>query len=265
MHGLFLSLLVTGAFLTLLPAVRAAARRLRLGAEMQRKAVHVGTGFASLSFPWLFPSPLWFFICMGMMLALLLAMRAASPLRRFARALHGVERRSLGDVGFLLAVILLYLLAREQWLLYVLPLLVLTISDALAALVGERRGRHRYAAPGGEKSWEGTAACAASAFALALPFLWLAGLPFALALPVALALALAAAIVEGLAWNGLDNLLLPLALHLLLAGPLDPQSLSATAALSVLLFTAALAAVLAAVTIRARSRSRLPCIVEASP
>ncbi|MFP3942564.1 MAG: diacylglycerol/polyprenol kinase family protein [Alphaproteobacteria bacterium] len=219
MHGLWASMLVVAGFLLMLRTVGKISRRLGSGPETKRKAVHLGTGLVSLSFPWLFPSPLWFLAAMGSMLGVLMTLRLLPSQQRRDAVLHGVERQSLGDVCFLVSIVVLYFLSRGEPVLYVIPLAVMTLSDALAAMVGTRHGRRAYPTHDGVKSWEGTAVCLGSAFVVTLSLLWsLAGLPFIPALLIALNLAAVAAIVEGISWNGLDNLLLPLTIYFLLDG-----------------------------------------------
>lgn len=225
MHGFWASLLVVAGFFLMLMAADRISRRLGAGPETRRKAVHIGTGLVSLSFPWLFPSALWFLVAMGSMLAALMAIRLLPSQRRRGAVLHGVERQSLGDVWFLVSIVTLYFLSQGEPVLYIIPLAVMTLSDALAAMVGTRHGRRAYPTHDGVKSWEGTAVCLGSAFVVILSLLWsFAGLPLLPALLIALNLAAVAAIVEGISWNGLDNLLLPLTIHVLLAGFLDLQA-----------------------------------------
>lgn len=133
---------------------------------------------------------------------------------------------SLGTVYFALSITILFILLwRPRGPLDHGPIaaagaMAMTIGDALAALVGERFGRHRYRVLNSTRSWEGTLAMfLGSAFAILLVLLLLPGSaisPFALvptpqqALAAALAGAAAAAAVEAVSPHGLDNLSVPL-------------------------------------------------------
>jgi CDP-diglyceride synthetase len=90
-------------------------------------------------------------------------------------------------------------------------MLVLSVSDTLAALVGQALGRHAYRPFGELKTVEGSVAFLASAFVCVLVCLlhW-APLAVAECLVCALAVALVATGVEGISVLGSDNLTVPL-------------------------------------------------------
>ena len=154
----------------------------------------------------------------GLTLGVLLALRRVEPLRlRFGAVLGNVTRCSHGEMYFALGVTALFCMARHSLLLYSVPLLILTFADAMAALVGQRFGRHRYRSLACAKSLEGSAAffiCAACSTAGLLVLI--AALPVPHAVLIAVALALVLTVVEALAWRGLDNLFLPLSAYWLL-------------------------------------------------
>jgi phytol kinase len=66
------------------------------------------------------------------------------------------ERRSLGEVYFPAAVAVLFCLSHQTPLLFCIPILMLTLADAVAALIGVRYGRLRYQTLEGQKSAEGS-------------------------------------------------------------------------------------------------------------
>ena len=204
----------------------------RLGAEVLRKIVHVGLGMTCLVFPWVFSSVFELAALFVGVLALLLAVRSVPRLRtKYGGGLYGVKRDSVGDLLFGLSVVLLFAYARDVPALYVLPLLILTLSDSAAALAGVRFGRHAFQVPAGSKSWEGALAFCAVTVLLSLFVLGLltdAG-P-ARIVCIALLLGLVGCLVEAVSWHGLDNLFVPLGMHLLLGGLLEksPQSLALT-------------------------------------
>jgi phytol kinase len=132
----------------------------------------------------------------------------------------GVERAGeiyIGPIYFPLAVLTLFALARSNVLLYLVPLLVLTFADAVAALVGVRYGKLKYEATGGRKSVEGSTAFFLAAFFSAhVPLLLASDLGRAETLLIGITFGLLLTMVEAVAWSGLDNLFLPLVGYLLL-------------------------------------------------
>jgi phytol kinase len=139
--------------------------------------------------------------------------------RRFLAALDnhvggvidGVGRRSVGEFLFPISVAVVFTLSRGDRVGYLAPILVLTLADAAAAVVGRRYGMCRYATPGGCKSLEGSLAFAAVAFASTHLTLLLAGNTGRVeSVLLALVVALVLTLVEALVTGGWDNLLVPL-------------------------------------------------------
>lgn len=195
----------------------------RLGPESSRKAVHVGLGVACLSFPWVFHALWELGILFAGVLCLLLAVRYVPVLRlKLGGGLYGVHRDSIGDLLFGLSVVLLFAYARSSPALYVLPLLILTLSDSAAALAGVRFGRHVFAVPSGKKSWEGAFAFCIVTVLLSMGVLaGITDLDPARIICISLLLGLVGCMVEAVSWHGLDNLFVPLGMHLLLSGLLE--------------------------------------------
>ena len=52
--------------------------------------------------------------------------------RRFGSVLHDCDRRSMGEVYFALSIAALMLITSSNPLLYVIPILILTLADAAA-------------------------------------------------------------------------------------------------------------------------------------
>ena len=180
--------------------------------ELSRKLVQLGMGIVCLPFPWLFSSvwPVW--ILAGLALAGLAVLRWISALRRpLGSVLHNVERSSLGEFYFPLGVATVFSLAEGQWLLFCIPVALLTFADAAGALIGRRWGRHRFPTLEGTKSVEGSAAVGlVSAACVALPLAW-SGYPWLNVVLIAAVMGLFGLLLEAIAWRGLDNVFLPLA------------------------------------------------------
>ena len=186
--------------------VRRAARP-----EVVRKTLHGLMGGVALTFPYVFAACWPVAVLAGVSLALMLAVRWAPPLRRrVGPVLYGVGRRSYGEVCFPVAVCALFALSGGGGPSYTIPLLLLTLADPAAALVGSRRGRLRYATLDGFKSGEGSLAFFLVAVPCVLVPLLLADVSLAAAALAALVIGGALTFVEAASWRGLDNLLVPL-------------------------------------------------------
>ncbi|MGO8670807.1 MAG: diacylglycerol/polyprenol kinase family protein [Capsulimonadaceae bacterium] len=211
-------LLVLGILGGLILGVRAIRQRRQLDAEMSRKLVHIGMGVTTLSFPWIFRSP-WPVLVLTVlsMLVMVALKRSARLAAEFGSVLGGVERASLGDVTFPLAVGTLFVVSKGDPILFCVPMLILTFGDAVAALIGVRYGQNRYAGEDGMKSFEGSTAFFAVAFlCVHVPLLLGTGTGRAPCLLIGVTIALMAMLLEAIAWSGLDNLFVPLGAYVLL-------------------------------------------------
>jgi hypothetical protein len=122
-----------------------------------------------------------------------------------------VERRSLGDVYYVLAILLLFLALRHRPVFYLIAVLVLVISDTLAALLGAAYGRWTYAVEADRRSLEGsTVFFLATLLAVHLPLLLLTGIDRAASVLIGLQLALLVTCFEAISLGGIDNLVVPL-------------------------------------------------------
>lgn len=202
----------------LILGMKSLAARYAVHPEMSRKLVHIVMGLVTLSFPWLFAEAWPVLLLSILAIAALAALRFLPALQgRFGQVLHGVERKSWGEIYFPLAVALLFLLADGRQLFYVIPLLTLTLADAVAALVGVRYGEHRYATSEGSKSAEGSLAFFVVAFLSAyVPLLLLSPSGRSEALLISLVLGILVMLFEAIAVGGLDNLFIPLGCYALL-------------------------------------------------
>jgi phytol kinase len=151
--------------------------------------------------------------------------RLLTPFRNLGSVIGGVARFSLGEVYFPLAVAVLFLLSLAETdaapghrlMLYCIPILLLTLADAAAALIGISYGRLRYHTVDGAKSAEGSVAFFICAFFVVhVPLLLCTDTGRTETLLIAVLLAWLATMFEAIAWRGLDNLVLPLISFLLL-------------------------------------------------
>jgi phytol kinase len=217
--GLVVSYLYAGGLLALAEFIR---RRYGYPHDFTRKLVHIGAGMWIFGVLALFDN--WY---IGIIpFASFIALNWISYRYRLFSSVDANDS-SPGTIYFAISVTLLFLAfwrptgAIDRAPLAAAGVMAMTWGDALAAVVGKRWGRHRYAVAGhGSRSYEGSLAMfVASTLAMALTLLLLPGSalsPGAVALSagaVLLAALLAAAtatLAEGLSPAGTDNLSVPL-------------------------------------------------------
>jgi phytol kinase len=205
--------------------------------EIVRKLFHLGGGLLGLSFPWLFKS-------ITPVLGLATALAIIFVLLRVIPELHngpgqvlaGVKRKSVGEFCFLLSICLLFWQAKGNMILYGVPLLILTVADTFAALMGAEYGKQHFRAWKGRKSVEGSATFFLAAFfCVHVPVLLFTEIPRLECLLIAVNLALMVMMAEAAAWWGLDNLIIPAVSFMLLKEFLPMQALQLAEHLAFLL------------------------------
>jgi phytol kinase len=185
-------------------------RKKWLRGEFGRKFVHIIVGSFVAFWPFFMT---WTEIRL-LSIAFLIVVVISSKLKIF-RAIHTVQRPTYGEIFFALVVGALTLVTHSKGV-YAASLLQMSLADGLAAVVGTRLGRgNTYHVFSHAKSIAGTLTFIIVSFALlvgysifsvhSLPILW------------AVFGSLGAAALENVAPLGLDNLLVPLFIGLLLA------------------------------------------------
>ncbi|MEM8942853.1 MAG: hypothetical protein AAGC91_11925, partial [Pseudomonadota bacterium] len=209
---------VLSAFATLVLGLALSVRGHPRHPETLRKCVHVAMGLITLTFPWVFSQPWPVWLMAGLALIGMLGLRS----RPFAssaasRVLHGVDRDSFGDLLFPISVAVLFSFTHEHLTFYVIAILVLTLADATAALVGLRYGTVRIKTGGAGKSLEGGVAFfVVTFFAVHVPLLLGTSMGRSECLLIACTLALLVSLAELISTRGFDNLVVPLGCFALL-------------------------------------------------
>ncbi len=231
------------------------AKLIKVDAEVQRKLIHISLGLYCLTFPYVF-SQAWEVIATCALAVGLFMLARGSMRKSLGGGLHAVERTSYGELLFAVSVALLFWLKDGHFIsttmhhkpppgqiLYILPILILTLCDAASALIGSRYGRRVFQIEEGKKSVEGVVVFAVTAWLLSLiAFLLLTDIGRGEAVLLAFITAVFGALLEAASWRGLDNLFIPLGLYFLLSNLIyaGASGLSALAGVFLLLLIALL-------------------------
>jgi len=201
-----------------LPLIRSLVLRTGASAETARKSVHVAMGLGCVAFPWVFDRPLPVWILTAIVTVLLGVLRVVPSLRSgMGSALHGIKRLSYGEILFAPAVAAVFHGSQGRPILHVIPIAILTISDAACALAGTRWGKRSYGCGEGFKTVEGSLMFLVTAFLCVFPPLYFSGETDMLrAFWIALILATLAMMAEGTSDRGFDNLVVPVGCYFVL-------------------------------------------------
>jgi phytol kinase len=185
-------------------------RKHEVHTELSRKFIHVSVGSFVAFWPYLLS---WRQIQI-LSVAFLVGVSVSKYLHIF-QAIHSIQRPTWGEVFFAIAVGAVTFITHDR-AIYAAALLQMSLADGMAAIVGTHYGnRQKYLVFGTPKSLLGTLTFFIVSFVVLLGFshfhhthlsvTWIAGV------------AAAAGIIENLAIRGLDNLLVPITVALLLA------------------------------------------------
>ena len=174
--------------------------------EWTRKTAHIGAGILALPFPWMFSSVWPVIILCG---SFLLIMVISKFLHLF-QGVHGVERKSFGAFVFPMIIVLIFVLAEKNPLHYSIPIAVLSLSDAIAALIGKKYGQYTYHTLGESRSIEGSTAFLLPTFLIVhIPLLLLTETGRIECVLMATGCAILVTAFEMISVKGLDNIFIP--------------------------------------------------------
>jgi phytol kinase len=176
--------------------------------EIVRKIVHIGTGNVILIAWWL-DIPASVGITASILASAITLLSYRLPI---LPGINSVGRQSLGtffySVSFGILVAWFWYLQQPQYA--ALGILVMTWGDGLAALIGQRFGKHKYKVFGTEKSWEGSLTMMFVSYVVSSLILvgtqgnsWQTWV-------ISLIVAVIATALEAVSFLGIDNLTVPL-------------------------------------------------------
>lgn len=176
--------------------------------EKVRKVVHIGTGNVILLAWWL-GIPGWVGISAAIIASVIALLSYKFPI---LSGINSVGRQSFGTFFYAVSmgVLIAWFWPQQQPEYAAMGILVMTWGDGLAAIIGQRFGKHPYQLWGIKKSWEGSLTmCLVSYLVTALILLAIQGNIWPTWI-VPIAVAIAATILEAFSKLGIDNLTVPI-------------------------------------------------------
>lgn len=210
------TLLLAFAYLVLFSSAEYLHHFRNVKAEVTRKYVHIITGVFALGFPFLIGNHWWvLFLCGSFFLILIITINS-----RWLRSIHGVSRKTSGSILYPIIVYTCYLAFEyfDALVFYYIPILILAISDPIAAFVGKSWPRGKYTVFGMTKTLSGSLGFFLSSLLIcSLLLIGVEALALDAALILALSLSIGCTLAEALSHHGYDNLSIPYSALLLLA------------------------------------------------
>jgi dolichol kinase len=188
-------------------------RRFHPTGEITRKFAHFASVLATVPFPYIFPSH-WYILVLALLFAgILFFTRNGKQLK----SIHDVKRKSIGSYLLPLSIYIVFLISNltNNKFIYILPMLILAISDPMAAILGINikayNGRIKLFGKKLNKTWLGSGAFLVSSFVISLIALYFHRGIFDLkAFWLALTIGIVTTLAELISWRGSDNISIPL-------------------------------------------------------
>ncbi len=194
-------------------------RRLGLKGEITRKFAHFTATLSTVTFPFLFNSH-WYilFLAMAFFLLLLISKKGTR-----LNSIHDIDRVSAGSYLLPVAIYSTFLISDllSNKFLFILPILILGISDPMAGILGINLKNYNHQIKlfgfNTHKTWLGSGSFLASAFVISVIALYYDQKCFDLkTFWLALGIAVVSTITELICSKGLDNLFIPLSVVFML-------------------------------------------------
>ena len=191
-------LIILGILLVYMLIIKAFEKKLK--PESRRKAFHMGMGVVMLALPYLFTNFVSVVVLAIVAFMTLYTIKQTKLKKSLGTVLYGVERKSYGEFFYVVSVLLIFYLSKGDKILFSIPILILTFADKQLATENEDK-----------KSLEGSFAFFIVAFMATLtPLLLFSEVGRSELLSIALIVGFNIALIEMIASNGNDNLLIPL-------------------------------------------------------
>ncbi len=200
--------LVATGLLVVLGVIELIRHNTNVSAPVTRKMAHVIAGITASSFPFIFDELYSVIVLAAAFLALMLFTRFLTGLG----SVHQADPDSAGAFLFPVVIPLVFWFAGGDWLMFMVPMLLLTIPDAVAAIAGIRYGEFKFSVNKQTRSLEGSVMFFLTAFIVILiPVLLSERIDNETAILLALVLAMLVTGLEAVSVYGIDNLIIPLA------------------------------------------------------
>lgn len=211
-------ILVLAAFILFFLLLNKLEKSEKLNSEIIRKILHIGSGIGGLTLPFIFEKKSSVIILGAVFLVLLISIRIVKHnVAGFKKVLETKNRKTFGDIYFIISIMGLWLVSSDDKVMYALPLIILMFSDAFAALIGEFYSKYKFNTGFGVKSIEGSVTFFLTTYFICINFfLFFSDIESINIVLVSLLLSILTMILEIISWNGLDNLFVPFFVYLFL-------------------------------------------------
>lgn len=195
-ENFLLALIVCCAFILYLLAIEIIVRKTSLTPDVSRRLAHISSGLFSLYMWYTFSLPIFLICCMAFLVFI-----SFSYYKRLLHSVHGVKRKTFGEIWFPIGVLLALYISSGRAEVFIPSILILAFADAACGIMADLRQKQRPSKLG-----------SLVFFAVTALILVLYGQPVTIAITIAYIVM----VVERVSPYGIDNATIPIATAILL-------------------------------------------------
>ena len=202
------TIILSGVFLTLFVSAEILFHKFNWKAEASRKYVHGSTGILTMLFPPLLTSHWYVLALCGSFLVILILSKKLG----FLQSIHGINRVTRGSLLYPIVVYFCYLIYQHYglFMFYYIPILILALSDPMAAVVGKKLPYGEFTIFKHAKTLSGCSGFFFSAILISSTLLiLLEEISIIHTLIIAVSVSVSTTISEAITHKGYDNLTIP--------------------------------------------------------
>lgn len=124
-----------------LAIIKLIEKRTKINGEMKRKTFHITMGISMLTLPYIFTSIYSVAILAILAIVILIILKYTKLKNGIGTVIYSVDRESWGEIFFVISVLVIFYLSKGDKILYSVPILILTLADSVAALIGKNYGK----------------------------------------------------------------------------------------------------------------------------
>ncbi len=201
-----------------LAIIKLIEKKTKINGEMKRKTFHITMGISMLTLPYIFTSIYSVAILAILAIVILIILKYTKLKNGIGTVIYSVDRESWGEIFFVISVLVIFYLSKGDKILYSVPILILTLADSVAALIGKNYGKKDISYMNEDsKSIEGSFMFFMTAFIITLvPLLLYTNIGREETLIISAIIGFNVSLMEMVSHSGNDNLLIPLTTYALL-------------------------------------------------
>lgn len=188
----------------------------RFDVELSRKFVHIFSSLFALSFPFIISNHLTLLFLSIFFSIFIFIFKFYKNKDSLLKSVVDIDRKTIGEILFPMSIYLVFIFSKEYYF-YLISLLVLALSDALAAIIGKKYGKIKIPIEQDFKTLEGSLTFFIITFlAVKIPLILFSNFHLLNIILISFIIAILITMLELISIYGTDNIFIPLGVLFLL-------------------------------------------------